>query len=36
VDIVTKGTIDEKILTALRNKDNIARKITGDNWREWI
>lgn len=36
VDLVCKGTVDEKILSALRSKNNIARLVTGDAWREWI
>ena len=36
VDLVCKNTVDEKIITALRNKINIARAITGDDWRQWI
>ena len=36
VDLMCKSTIDEKIITALRNKQDIARTITGDNWRDWI
>jgi len=36
VDLVCKGTVDEKIIHALRNKMNIASMIVGDKWREWI
>jgi SNF2 family DNA or RNA helicase len=37
VDIVAKDTIDtKKILVALRNKQNLANQVTGDDWREWI
>ena len=36
VDFVCPGTIDEKIVSALRRKLNIASVITGDNFREWI
>lgn len=33
VDIVCKGTIDEKIIDAIKNKKSIALQITGDNLR---
>lgn len=36
IDFVTPDTVDEKILTALRSKRNIANAITGDNWKDWI
>lgn len=36
VDIVAKGTVDEKIIDSLRRKVDIARTITGDNYRDWI
>lgn len=36
VDLVSKGTIDEKILKALRNKINLAATITGESARDWI
>lgn len=36
VDIVAPGTVDEKILYALREKMDMAARITGDNWKEWI
>ena len=36
IDLVCRGTVDEKIITALRTKNNIARLVTGDKWREWI
>jgi hypothetical protein len=28
--------VDEKIIAALRNKIDMAAKITGDSWREWL
>lgn len=36
IDLVTPDTVDEKILKALRDKNDIARLITGDAWRQWI
>ena len=36
VDLVVPGTVDEKILHALRNKINVATAINGDNWRDWV
>jgi len=36
VDIIAEGTIDEKIVKALRNKVNIATEIMGEELKEWI
>jgi hypothetical protein len=36
IDLVAKGTVDEKIIKALRAKINMASVITGDSWREWV
>jgi hypothetical protein len=36
VDLVVPGTVDEKIIKALRGKINLAATITGDNYREWL
>jgi len=36
VDLVTAGTVDEKIIGALRSKINLSTQITGDNYREWL
>jgi hypothetical protein len=36
VDLVVRGTVDEKILDALRRKINMATAINGDSWREWV
>lgn len=36
VDLVARGTVDEKILKALRAKINLASAVTGDNWRSWV
>lgn len=36
VDLVSPGTVEVKILQALRKKINIASAINGDNYKEWI
>lgn len=36
VDLVTEGTVDVKILHALRNKINLSSVLQGDAWREWV
>ena len=36
VDLVARGTVDEKILYALRKKIDLATAITGENYREWV
>lgn len=36
IDLVAEDTVDSKIVEALRNKQQIAALIQGDNLREWI
>ncbi len=36
IDLYVPGTVDEKIIHAIRNKINMAATITGDNYREWL
>jgi SNF2 family DNA or RNA helicase len=36
VDFITKGTVEEKIVHALRNKIDLAATITGDDFRQWV
>ena len=36
VDLVAKGTIDEKVLKALRSKMDLASLLTGESAREWV
>jgi SNF2 family DNA or RNA helicase len=36
VDLVTPGTIDEKILGALRSKIDVASEVLGEDAREWL
>jgi hypothetical protein len=36
VDIIARGTVEEKIVRALRQKIDLATAITGENYREWL
>lgn len=36
IDLYVPGTVDEKIIHAIRSKINMAGTITGDNYREWL
>lgn len=36
IDIIASGTVDEKIIDALRSKVDIAAQVTGDRYKEWI
>lgn len=36
VDLVARGTLDEKIIHALRKKIDIAAAISGDGYRDWL
>ena len=36
IDLVSPGTVDEKIIKALRAKIDLASAVTGDAWREWV
>lgn len=36
VDLVARGTVDEKILKALRSKINISTTVMGDGYRDWL
>jgi SNF2 family DNA or RNA helicase len=36
IDLVSTGTIDDKVLTALRNKINISSEVLGEKAREWL
>lgn len=36
IDLVAPGTVDEKIIGALRNKINMSSVINGDNYKEWL
>jgi SNF2 family DNA or RNA helicase len=36
IDLISRGTVDEKIIKALRDKKTIADLVTGDGWKQWI
>jgi len=36
IDLVAKGTVDEKIIKSLRSKVNIAKEISGEELSTWI
>lgn len=36
VDLIAPGTVDEKMVQALRAKIDMATTITGDNYQEWL
>jgi SNF2 family DNA or RNA helicase len=36
IDLIAVGTVDEKIVKALRNKINIATQVMGEELREWL
>jgi SNF2 family DNA or RNA helicase len=36
IDIVTEGTVDEKILSALRDKIDIASTVLKEGYKEWL
>ncbi|MGH0031692.1 MAG: DEAD/DEAH box helicase [Myxococcota bacterium] len=36
VDLVTPGTVDERIIESLRAKRSLASQVMGDGWKEWI
>ena len=36
IDLVAKGTVDEKIIQSLKNKVNIAKEISGEELATWI
>tara|TARA_Y100000385_G_scaffold282354_1_gene336648 strand:+ start:7114 stop:8562 length:1449 start_codon:yes stop_codon:yes gene_type:complete len=36
VDLICRGTIDSKIVKALRDKKNIAQQVMGDDWKQWL
>jgi len=36
VDLISEGTIDEKIVTSLRNKINLSAKVLGEQAKEWL
>lgn len=36
IDLRARATVDDKIINALRQKIDMAARITGDHWREWV
>ena len=36
IDIIAKGTIDEKIVKSLRNKINLATQVLGEDVKKWL
>lgn len=36
IDLICPGTVEEKIIHALRSKINMAGAINGDNYKEWL
>lgn len=36
IDFIAPGTLDEKVIDALRNKKNLADEVTGDSMINWI
>ena len=36
IDMVSPDTLDEKILTALKNKVNLAETVLGEEARQWF
>jgi SNF2 family DNA or RNA helicase len=36
VDLISPKTIDEKIVSALRQKKKLSAEVLGDEWREWL
>ena len=36
IDLISEGTIDERIVKALQNKMNIASTVLGEELREWL
>ena len=36
IDLVSQGTVDEKIIYALRNKINLATSVLAEEVREWL
>jgi SNF2 family DNA or RNA helicase len=36
IDLVSPGTIDEKILKALRSKIDLASQVLGEDTKDWL
>lgn len=35
-DLIVRDSLDERVLTSLREKMNLAAQVTGDGWRDWL
>ena len=35
-DLICKGTLDERILTSLKNKNKLATETLGDDFKDWL
>jgi SNF2 family DNA or RNA helicase len=36
IDLIAVGTVDEKIVKALRDKINIATQVMGEDFKQWL
>ena len=36
IDLISEGTVDEKIILALRNKINLATSVLAEEVRKWL
>ena len=36
VDLISRKTVDEKIVKALREKKMLSSQVLGDEWKEWL
>ena len=36
IDLICRGTVEERIIKALRQKIDLSTAITGENYREWL
>ena len=36
IDLMTEKTVDEKIIKSLRNKIDLATKVLGEDYKEWL
>jgi SNF2 family DNA or RNA helicase len=36
VDLMARGTVDEKIIQCLRDKIDLAAQVSGDGWKSWV
>jgi hypothetical protein len=36
VDLISPKTVDEKIVSALKQKKKLSAEVLGDEWKEWL